>query len=320
MNMKDPPRWLNPLTAAPEELVRYNIPLPPDASETPALYAIWRRIFSEPRHIVTPRDRPHVLGTEEPPRLPLPTLGHYELSSNWSGAYLIPQRGGHFTDVAASWVVPTATLPPTTANQPLGDTYKSSIFIGLDGQRRYRDSSLPQIGTAQDLTIQGHPHYFVWMQWWRRDVKTGPPNIIHNVHVKPGHRVICWISVLTPMLARFVIKNESTGIVTCFTRTVPLRSFSSVQLQISGATAEWIVERPSPEAGLFDSLPDYHAVHIDDCVAVVAGGGVGVIREPTLGAAKRIIMYEIRRNPSRAAQVSVPSLVGERALRLAYQR
>ena len=31
------------------------------------------------------------------------------------------------------------------------DEYKSSCWVGLDGQRAYADSTLPQIGTEQSI-------------------------------------------------------------------------------------------------------------------------------------------------------------------------
>ena len=74
--------------------------------------------------------------------------GRRESSLNWSGAYVTPRNGRQFTEVHGRWEVPAVAVPSGTSGSP---EFRSSIWIGLDGQRRYFDSSLPQIGTAQVL-------------------------------------------------------------------------------------------------------------------------------------------------------------------------
>jgi hypothetical protein len=84
-----------------------------------------------------------------------PALGtRYETSPNWSGAYITPKRSRMFTEVHGSWQVPTPSPPVDGKGSPPADgDYRSSAWIGLDGQRRYLNSSLPQIGTSQFVKV-----------------------------------------------------------------------------------------------------------------------------------------------------------------------
>ena len=76
------------------------------------------------------------------------------------------------------------------------------------------------------------------------------------------------------------------------------------QAWITGATAEWITERPTdvPTDDLFE-LPDYDEVRFKNCFAM--SGGLPWLTEPrpgieqTLDGARLIRMYKVLRQPSR---------------------
>ena len=75
----------------------------------------------------------------------------FETSTNWSGAYVTSNRFKKFVQIWGFWRVPEhLDLPPLgkTVTRP-GLPYTCSNWIGLDGQRRYFNSSLPQMGTSQ---------------------------------------------------------------------------------------------------------------------------------------------------------------------------
>src|SRR5206468_8059103 len=152
-----PPEGFNPLTARPEELARYGIPPKPDPDQQPALTRFWIEMYSRPLVFVAP----------PPLEAILPTRIRREASLNWSGASITPRNGQQFTEVHATWEIPLVAAP---AGMPGAAEYRSSIWIGLDGQRRYFDSSLPQLGTAQFVHAPATaPPFHTWCQWWLRN-------------------------------------------------------------------------------------------------------------------------------------------------------
>src|SRR5262249_51093576 len=90
----------------------------------------------------------------------------HESSLNWSGAYILPRNARMFTQVLGSWHVPR--VDPPAGENPFAE-YRSSTWIGLDGQRSYLNSTLPQLGTGQFFNATGYPPGLVmisWIQWW----------------------------------------------------------------------------------------------------------------------------------------------------------
>ncbi len=71
------------------------------------------------------------------------------VSGNWSG--LVENGASSYTDISASWVVPTVQATPRGA---------SSTWIGIDG---YTNHDLIQTGTEQD-TFEGFSDYFAWVE------------------------------------------------------------------------------------------------------------------------------------------------------------
>jgi hypothetical protein len=106
-----------------------------------------------------------------------------------------------------------------------------------------------------------------------------------------------------------IIENRTTGEILPFTMDAPTDTASGMQLKVSGATAEWIVERPADEIrGELYALPDYGTVHFTNCCALSAempvGEAPGPGREQTLDGARLIRMYKRERNPSRTVMIS----------------
>jgi hypothetical protein len=301
-----PPGDFNPLTAEPEELEKYGIPPRPNARKFPALARFWTEMFSPPLKFVEAK----FLFTADPVlisyRLLMTASDQRESSSNWSGAYVTPRNGRQFTGVHGRWEVPAVSVPAGTSGTP---EFRSSIWIGLDGQRRYFDSSLPQIGTSQCLNSPTDPPFFVWWQWWARN-NPGTFNPAHiPLTILPGQRMMASLIVLSETQVQFLFENRTTGeIVQPFVMAAPMDS-SGMQFKVSGATAEWIVERPT-NANTYEpyELPDYHEVHFSDCFATSAvmppaqlpGPGL----EETLDGARLINMYKVKRNPSRTVTIS----------------
>jgi Peptidase A4 family len=301
-----PPQDLNPLILQPAELAKYGIPPRPNAEEFPALADFWDEMFSPPLIFTEPTFDLPATPIRISARLFLTTSGHDESSFNWSGAYITPRDGQQFTEVHGRWVVPGVMAPAGAVGNP---EFRSSVWIGLDGARRYSDSTLPQIGTAQCVNPPIGPPFFLWWQWWMRDNPTTFCPAVVPIAVLPGHRILVKLEVLSETQVRFLIKNGTTGQnYPPFKMDAPSHPVTGRQAEVSGATAEWIVERPANMATVLYNLPDYHQVTFTSCYAVQAtllpGGGPGL--ERTLDEATLISMYDIEGNPPRRVTISKP--------------
>jgi hypothetical protein len=212
-------------------------------------------------------------------------------------------------------------VPSGTSGNP---EFRSSVWIGLDGQRRYLDSSLPQIGTAQFLNAPNDPPFSVWWQWWLRDNPTTFSPVPIALPILPGQRMMASLLVLNDTQVQFLIENRTTGqIFPPFVMDAPTDSVSQVQVKVSGASAEWIVERPAnATTGDLYELPDYNEVHFTNCFAISAdmppGQSPGSGLEQTLDGARLINMHEVERNPVRTVTISKTHRPGVDSLQTIY--
>lgn len=302
-----PPAGFDPLTAEPEMLAKFGIPPKPNAQDLPVLAKFWTEMFSSPLVFTEAKFSfmaDPVLISEQ---LLTTASDQRESSLNWSGAYITPRNGQQFTEVHGRWEVPAVAVPSGTTGSP---EFRSSIWIGLDGQRRYFDSSLPQIGTAQFLNAPSDPPFSVWWQWWLRDNPTTYPPVPLALTILPGQRMMASLLVLNEKQVKFLIENRTTGeIFPPFTMDAPTDTSSGIQVKVSGATAEWVVERPTNANTLeLYELPDYNEVHFTDCFAISAnmppGQPPGPGLEQTLDGARLINMYKVERNPLRTVTIS----------------
>ena len=302
-----PPEGFDPQTAKPEQLEEFGIPPRPDPKVQRELATFWKTMYALPLEFIKASPESFSFAREEiiiSDKLRVaPGVGR-ESSLNWSGAYITPRNGQRFTEVHGAWNVPLVTAPSGMASTA---ELHSSIWIGLDGMRRYLDSSLPQIGTAQILNAPTLPPVSTstWWQWWLRD-HSFPPITLPLV-VEPGHRVMCSLIVMSDTSVKFIIENRTSNkIFPPFTMPAPKTDPpGSIQVTVSGATAEWIVERPTnPATGELYELPDYDAVDFTNCLAVSAGVPLGPGRDQTLEGARLINMYKVERNPSRTVVIS----------------
>jgi hypothetical protein len=261
------------------------------------------------------------------PRELLPSVGltRYGTSRNWSGASIVPTGGNMVVLQTGEWVVPVPSLPgaPDLIPAPApGAQYACSTWIGLDGQRLYLNSSLPQIGTTQTLTLsssgQWEPGAFAWFQWWDRLSDTVFIRL-DGLTVANGDRMAAaiWASDSTQVVA--YIRNLRTNDLAWVVADPPTVTVAgnSVKLTVTGATAEWIMERPTyfGRTDLYP-FPDYGEATFTDCVAGVAPQPGGTLGEEDLSGARLIRMYEVRDNPPRTAFISMAWKLGADDVRL----
>src|SRR5438445_378130 len=123
----------------------------------------------------------------------------------------------------------------------LDGDYRCSTWIGFDGQRRYLNSSLPQIGTAQEVVVvDGQPtrKIYAWVQWWVSDHRSVPV-VLSSLPIHADDEVTCSMVVMNRTTVRFYIKNQTTGaFVAPFEQSAPLfhppDGRDPVQLEVSG--------------------------------------------------------------------------------------
>ena len=318
---------IDPVTSTDGEIQQHGLPARPDRATMSDLYDLWENLVVRCPTYVRPEldDAPgyesNFLRGD-----PAPAITRQQASRNWSGAYITPRDGRMFTTVIGAWSVPHV-IPPIAVD----DDYQSSTWIGLDGQRQYLDSTLPQIGTAQRvLVVGGVPTFFTssWVQWW----PTIPPKTI--LPINQGDDVVGWLTVLSYDWMYFALFNLNAGTYSPFLWHAPMVPWPTVpwptppgllQSHISGATAEWVMERPMVwGSDVLYELPDYFPVApptmprapvMFGCLAVsaVAPGAPGRIER--LVGPRRIRMYRVDGTAHRTQVVSVgarpdtPSLI-----------
>jgi len=300
-----PEPGFDPLKASAEELRAFGLPVPDDHPPGSPGNIARSKFLTGPdpdtpvRFVPAVNDErpyphPHYLATVSlaVPGHPWPTGG----SINWSGGFVTP-RGGNISFVEAYWTVPAVAAPAGGADPE----YHSSTWIGLDGQRSYRDSSLPQIGVMQSVTAAtGVATYFAWYQWWAK----GTPPVFYPLAlpVDAGHEVYAILTVLNPTSVLFNIKNVTLGVILgAFVVGAP-----GVCL-VSGATAEWIMERPTPLGGDPWSpypLPAYENFSFTGC-RTESTAPDGSLKSIDLELARLIRMNEITKAPPGVRTISV---------------
>jgi hypothetical protein len=267
-----PPAGFDPLTASPDELKYYWLPAKPDPAHQPELYEHWSEMMSPAPTFVLPESEepPHALvdSLPGPPNSQRPR-SRLQNSRNWSGAYISANHANRFMRVVGRWTVPHIKPGTRADGEPPGLPFKCSIWIGLDGKKRWT-SSMPQVGSVHEIQDGGTSEcHDLWWQWWKRKSDAVDDNLpwkIKGVPIRPDDLILCSLSVCAthPEIVRLHVLNRTSGI------------FATVQLKreaVLGSTAEWVVERPGDwltpvginrEGPLFP-LPDYDEVIIDRC-------------------------------------------------------
>ena len=329
-NFFDPPAAFDPLKASAAELLRYGFSLEPDPVSAPERHASWLRLFSQKLNFVAADFAlPPLPEVRRPGRRRQPVIGRrrHERSLNWCGAYVAAKQARTLTEIHADWEVPEPNPPIHPGSGVYIDgEYRSSTWIGFDGQRRYVNSSLPQIGTAQDVVVVNGAltrKTYAWIQWWVSDHLSLPVHI-PSLPIKARDRVTCGMVVINPKKVRFYITNLTTGaFVKPFELSPPLfhppDGREPMQLEVSGATAQWVMERPAAlTAGhRLAELANYGEVTFRNCYAVSSHHGTEEHSE-SLSGATLINMRATREHPHRSVIISKSRLEDNQTLITSY--
>lgn len=332
--VKEPPQLpgkdVRLLKANEATLQSFGIPPRPDPVSQHGAFRIWKKFFGRRVTFVRAGIK---LGKEKFQLNAGTDMGaassqsRFEKSSNWSGTYVVPNGGDMVLVIMGRWTVPTPSLPPPQeqARGPNAE-YACSTWIGLDGQRLYLNSSLPQIGTTQTLNIPGSGPpavaAYAWFQWWERLTGGRRPIVFSHFPVAIGDEIACLIWVTGAGNVVAAIRNLGTNHVTYVIATAPIVAppgGAARELTISGATAEWIMERPthfgSTEPYWF---PNYGSTQFLDCRAAT-GPGPGVPqRIEDLEAPRLIWMYDTLLNPTRTCFISMAQKLSDTTARVHY--
>jgi len=245
----------------------------------------------------------------------------------WSGALITPRGGQMLVGITGRWKVPRVTLPASAGTTAEGKRVRSSsTWIGLDGARSYLNSSLPQIGTGQNVIVKNgkmEPEYFAWHEWWCAGHFSHPIRL--DLPIKPDDWIRCTLTVDTLTRVIFHMKNETTGLeVASFPVDAPNKppvagsSAPPIQRLISGATAEWITERPSdPDTDKPYELANYGTVVFENCLANAASDPDSARENQTLDGATLRDMVQISQN--RPELISRAELQGPQSVATFYR-
>jgi hypothetical protein len=305
------------------------LPGKPDPKTQPALSKAWERMFEGQFEWVAPNlqnlIKPNLVREIQPEihQFLQAATSRYQNSSAWCGASIVPDRGNQFVQIYGEFTVPEARVPKGGAKKK----YYSATWIGLDGDRRYVDSTLPQVGTQQNTPgpdpdppplPTGLPPYYAWFQWWAPRRYTPELWSITGIPIDAGHDVMALIWAIAKTYVIVVFRNFTTSRITSFTMASPEHQHNKRRTKlysaiISGATAEWIVEDPSQAIDPDRDDPpnpepfaDYKSVSFRHCVAGMAEAPGPATSEKVLTAPRFKRMYEVLPNPSRTRFISMP--------------
>jgi hypothetical protein len=326
-----PPPTLNLLSASQAELHHYGLPPRPNSSRQTELFTLWCSFFVPRPNFVDPdlvqiKDNFTVMLRQAPTpaSAAVSPVTRYETSPNWCGAYVEANNNKVFVQVSGRWTVPRPSPPLNVVDS---HEYACSAWVGLDGQRRYLDSSLPQIGTWHSFLSARSPpvQTYAWVQWWAREVSDNFPYQIQGVPVSVGDPVIAMVRVWETSRALFYLKNLRTNLLTRFGVEAPIAQAAGGgqhRYRISGATAEWILERPRKlnSTDLFP-LADFDNIEFVHCHAVEAnptlpGWPAIAGADQVLPGARFIRLFEAAVNRTRF--LSMPWRTSDTSVRVTY--
>lgn len=327
---------IRPRDLSPEELRRFGLPPKPSATAPAILKEAWGRAFGAELRLLrfTPEESSRLIRQAPFPitarrlRVFSAPASPVDTSGNWAGAYVTANRDRRFTQIWGAWSVPKdLTRPPPPRDGVPGLPSMCSHWIGLDGQRRYLDASLPQVGTASEMDVDGTELARSWVQWWARDAPANLPTWL-PLPTAPGDDVVAVLTAVDPQNVEAVLVNLQSpvpvGMAIAIGAPTVLVAGAEVTPAIAGVTAEWIVERPSiPGGGRIFNLPDYGASTFETCVAVECAAvdlqGLASGIPQLLHGARLIRMVEVEADPpTRVALLSLARRVGPSSVRVAY--
>jgi hypothetical protein len=201
-------------------------------------------------------------------------------TSSWSGG-VIGNSVAPWTYVFAIWHVP-AVSEPDSAQGPEGG-WNSSTWVGIDGSPSKSSNDVLQAGTGQDLTSDGSPYYYAWIEWFAPSQSNSPDYIkelkVTNFPVSPGDEIYC--------VAQYINSNSKGRI---FLLNMTTNYYFTIDLNpppgasFNGYSLEWIME-VTTEKNQLSSLPQFSPIEFNPAFG---GDLAGNIADPVNGTADEI--------------------------------
>jgi autotransporter-associated beta strand protein len=197
-------------------------------------------------------------------------------STNWAGWYATPGSGNNFTDITATWTVPT--LKP-----PASGTSYCATWIGFDGATA-GSTTVEQCGIEEAITSSGSVNLYAWYEF-------APATAINmGLTVFQGDTINAEV--------KFDPSQNSGGkFAYVFTLSDGAQSFNQTELTSSNdarSSAEWITEAPTV-SGSQSTLANFTYSTFSNATAAINGGsdtGLG-----SLGNTNNIEMLQTTSGP-----------------------
>ncbi len=218
-----------------------------------------------------------VLPARTPQGQVLRNVRHQVTTQNWSGyAVAKYETGSNYTSASATWVVPTATVPP---GQSAG---YSSSWVGIGGFCMNSicskvDRSLIQLGTEQDASSSGVTQYYAWWETLPQGSQ-----LISSMAIHPGDTIVASLadgpSITNAKSSPGGGKGGSGGrkgqtwTLSLADSTTGASWTSTMSYDSSLASAEWIEE--APYSGGILPLADFGTATFDPGYANGASPGL----------------------------------------------
>jgi hypothetical protein len=235
----NPPPSFDPLTASDAALAHYGFPPRPDETTAPAAYASWKKVMTLHVRRITPVFQATTIANRPAMLSSTPKGGGKgatgSSSGNWSG-YAIVNSNNPFmatnTTIYGSFVIPVAQQAFGTCTNTLD---YSSQWVGIDG---YGSPDVFQAGVEADAKCSGS-YYSAWYEWYPNNESR-----IGNFAVTAGDLIYLYIWNTSLTQGNYYIVNVTANTSTSAQFTAPSGT------QLTGNSAEWVVERPGVGGGL----------------------------------------------------------------------
>jgi hypothetical protein len=272
--IKPPADGTDLLRAADDDLHLHGLPHRPDPNSLPNAARAWLKVMRRIKRFVVPQlteRHDFVFRPIRPARAASGTPSDVSTTSNWGG--LVMTDAPPYRQAWGSWTIPQIQIPPGGTDP----SYSCAIWVGLGGY--LNDDNLLQAGTAQAVGAGGAGECFAWYEWY-----PAPPIMLTGFDVQAGHTIAVFVGEYDDGSGRGVVgmANLVTGDAIPMT-VIPLpvvdASGNTINPAIkapSGASAEWIVERPDLGNGgseTYAELPDFGEVNFTHAAAVTGVEG-----------------------------------------------
>jgi hypothetical protein len=248
----------DPRTLSQAEIAARGLPPRPDPTSAPEAYAVWTTIVTMPMRRIAQSGTP-------------PNANIFDVNqtdSVWSGVAAIT---GSYAAVGATWNVPTVIPDPSLANNQCDAI---SVWVGIDGDN-LGNHDLIQDGTHSLYCKAGAMTtytYDAWIETIGQMTGGQPTGAVSQFTVNPGDLLFAetwectagangsWSINLSGTSGCFYVADITRAVESLQEVATPVNTCGTSHNQtctVTGASAEWIVERPFRTVGGVPTQTDF---------------------------------------------------------------